>query len=110
VPPVPDLRRLRGFRNRPERDLSIVAAVRGAERDALKKHKALGGVGAAWEQIVPGSLKERVHVVSLARGVLTIRAADGVTKFELDRFLRSGGEARLARAAAVAIKRTRIVG
>jgi hypothetical protein len=101
---------LRGFRNRPERDLSIAAAVHDAERDARKKHKALGGVGAVWAQVVPAGLAARAHVVSLARGVLTIRAADGVTRFELDRFLRAGGEARLARAAAVAIKRTRIVG
>lgn len=106
---IDELKRLRTLRAPRERDLTIAAAVKDAERDARKKARATGGIGAAWESAAPAALVSRALPVSLTRGVLTIRAADAAARFELDRWLRSGGEITLARAAGVAIKRTKIV-
>jgi hypothetical protein len=105
-----DLRRLREHRTPRERDLTIGATVHQLERETRKRVKATGGIGAAWEALVPPGLRSRAVVVSLSRGVLTVRAADASARFGLDRFLRSGGQAALARQAGVGIKRSKIVG
>lgn len=108
-PPVDDLRRLREFRNPRPRDLTITDAVRQVERETKKKVRSIGGVALAWETVVPPALRGRAAPVTLSRGVLTVRAADAAARFELDRFLRAGGDAALARAAGVAIKKIKIV-
>jgi hypothetical protein len=106
---VQSLRALRGFRNRTGPDVSIANALKELERDVVKRQRAVGGIGAAWEEIAPARLSGRCQVVGVSRGVLTIRAADAATRFELDRFLRSGGERELARRAGVAIKKTKLL-
>lgn len=106
---IDDLRRLRANRAPRERDLSIGRAVHEVEREVKKRAKATGGIGAAWESVVPAALAARSNPVSLARGVLTVRVADSAARFELDRFLRTGGEPALARAAGVAIRRIKLV-
>jgi hypothetical protein len=106
---VESLERLRGFRNRPERDVTIGAMVKAAEREVKKQQRAVGGVGLAWDEVVPRTLAARCTVVGVSRGVLTVRTAGAATRFELDRFLRSGGEAELCRRAGVAIRKVKLV-
>jgi hypothetical protein len=48
-------------------------------------------------------------VVRLARGVLTVRVPDDSTRFALDRWLRSGGQAELARRTPATLTRVRLV-
>src|SRR5688572_27737500 len=95
----PSLKRLRGFRNKAERDVSIGGALAEVEREVKKLQRAVGGIGSAWEEIAPARLAGRCRVVGITRGVLTIRAADAAARFELDRFMRGGGEAELSRRA-----------
>lgn len=103
------LRSLRQFRNRTGPDVSIAPALKEVEREVAKKQRAVGGIGAAWEEVAPARLVGRCQVVGLSRGVLTIRAADAAARFELDRFLRAGGERELARRAGVGIKKTKLL-
>ena len=106
--PSDDLRRLRSLRNPRDRDLSIGAVVRTAEKELRKKVKSLGGVADAWDTVVPLTLARRCRLVSLSRGVLSVQVADSSARFELDRFLRAGGEAELVRRARAAIKRIKL--
>lgn len=106
---VESLARIRGLRNRPERDLTIGAAVDQVEREVKKLQKATGGVGAAWEELAPANLAGKCRVVGISRGTLTVRVPDAATRYEVDRFLRSGGEAALAARGRVSIKRVKIV-
>jgi Dna[CI] antecedent DciA-like protein len=105
----PSLKQLREFRNKPERDVSIGGALAEVARDAKKLQRAVGGIGSAWEEIAPARLAGRCRVVGISRGILTFRVADAAARFELDRFLRGGGEAALSRRAGVGIKRVKIV-
>ena len=62
----------------------------------------------AWDEIVPAPLAARCLSLALTRGVLTVKTSDASTRFELDRFLRCGGEAKLARAAKIAIRKIKL--
>lgn len=63
----------------------------------------------AWAEAAPEALRERVRRVSLARGVLRIEAADAAARWQIARWVRSGGEAALKRAAKVGVRRVRVV-
>jgi hypothetical protein len=52
---------------------------------------------------------ERMRVVSFRAGVLTVRVSDASTKYAMDRFLRAGGEAALARLSPATLRRVKLV-
>ncbi len=101
--------RLRGFRVRAGRPASIEAEVEAARREAGHRRRAVGGIERAWEEVVPEALRARCALVRFSRGVVTVKAFDGAAMYELDRFLRAGGEARLARVAGAPVRRVRVV-
>ena len=103
-----ELARLRGYRTRPERDLSVAADLDRLVKDATRRSKAVGGIGRAWDATVPEALRARSAIVTYRAGVLTVRCADAAARFGLDRFLRSGGEAEVARLAPAALKRIKL--
>jgi len=76
----------------------------------LKRDRArLAAVARAWLECCPGTLAERSAIRSFARGVLTVAADDASTRFELDRWLRSGGEDAVIRASRAPVHRVKIV-
>ncbi len=103
------LAKLRRLRVRPEPDLSLAAAVAPLQRELTKRRRSGGAAETAWERAVPGPLRAKATVLSLSRGVLTVRVPDASARFGLDRFLRSGGQDALIGTSPVAIKRVRIV-
>jgi hypothetical protein len=105
--PRTDLTKLRNWRVRPDRDASIVGAVRDAAAAVDRQHRASRGGGEAWDSIVPPRIRQRCGDVQIHRGVLTVKVRDAATRFEIDRWLRSGGEAELSRRAG--IRRIKIV-
>ncbi len=107
--PSADLEQLRTWRNLPERNLSLDTVFSSARKDLKKRARALGGIGAAWAALIPAQLLERATLVSLQRGILTVRCDDSATRFELDRFLRCGGELALIRKAPAGLTRVRLV-
>jgi hypothetical protein len=105
-----DLLRIRGWRNRADPEWSIGAAV-GAAQAAVERAAKSGTVlEIAWREVLPPSLIGRAAAVSLARGILTVRTSDASAKWEVDRWLRCGGERELCRAARVVIRRVKFVG
>ena len=107
--PLPDLKKLRAYRNAPERDLGIGGVARDAAAEVKRQYRAVGGLGEAWSAIVPADLAARAELVRLSRGVLTVRVTDAAARFAIDRFLRSGGEAAIAQASKTAVKRIKLV-
>lgn len=102
------LENLRGWRNRPDRDLSIGAEIETLLAQARRASRTVGGLGKDWAELVPQELREATRPVAFRRGVLTVEARDSATMFLLDRWLRGGGEAAL-RGACPGLRRVRLV-
>jgi hypothetical protein len=102
-----DLKQLRRWRIRREYDISIGASVRDAAARVDEQRKAGRGAGESWEQLVPERVRGRCHVVLVHRGVMTVKVRDAAARFEIDRWLRSGGELELVKRAG--IKKVKIV-
>lgn len=102
------IERLRTLRtpNRPDPSLGGMfdAAGRSLERDRRRS----GGVGAAWGEACPARLVEKTAVRGLSRGVLTVAVRDASTRFEVDRWLRSGGLDSLIAASPAAVRRVKL--
>lgn len=104
-----ELDRLRSFRNPRPRDLTIGGLVDAERQRAAKQARAVGGIAAAWHDVIPPALAEKTQILRLSRGVLTVRVRDAAAKYTLDRFLRSGGEASLIRRASTGVNRVKLV-
>ena len=103
------LERLRNFRLRKQRDLSIGPAF-DAQAEQLKRlRKRVGPLAQAWESACPTDLIERTAIGGLSRGILTINVDDHATKFELDRALRAGAEREFIRLAPMSVRRLKLV-
>jgi hypothetical protein len=102
--------RLRTWRGVPTRDLSLAGAFGAARQELKRRSRTLGAVATAWTATLPANLVERTALVGFSRGVLTVRCDDNAARFELDRFLRSGGELELIRRAPAGLARVRLLG
>lgn len=102
------LGRLRGFRVRGQRDLSL-RDLAGKAREYQRAARNLAGAARAWEAACPPDLLPRTTLVSLHRGVLTVGVDGASTRYGLDRALRAGGLQALRRASSAAIARVKIV-
>lgn len=108
------LERARQSRVKPARDLSLAEEIDTQARLIRSVQKGIAKVTIAWDQILVGSglpdeLLARVSVKSYRRGILTIRVRDSGTQYLLARFLRAGGEAKLARLAPVVVSKVKLV-
>jgi hypothetical protein len=101
------LKHLRQWRTRPDRDISITAALRDTAAKAEDLRRKSKGAGESWESLVPARVRGRCHVVLVRAGVMTVKARDAAARFEIDRWLRGGGEQELLKRAG--IKRVKVV-
>lgn len=103
------LQQLREHRVRkpPNADLRPLFAATAA--DLTRERKRLANTADAWAAVCPGRLHARTAILSLARGALTIAVPDAPTSFELDRFLRAGGESELIRACRAPVRKLKLV-
>lgn len=100
--------RVQEWRRQPERAVGL-DAVLGQEFAGIKRqHKTFGSVAAAWN-IVPAPIAAGSTFTSLSRGTLTVRVSDASLRFELDRWLRSGGKEALI-GAGMKVRTIKIVG
>lgn len=76
--------------------------------EARRMRRQLAGIARAWAEVVPPEIAEQTRLEGVNGGVLGVRAADAAVRFQLDRFLRAGGEARLLARLPTAIRRVRI--
>lgn len=101
--------RLREARVRARGDQTLAADMDRALREAGRQRRASGGCADAWAKIIPPDLIERTALEGVSRGVLTVRVPDGATRFQLDRFLRSGGQRAFVAACSASLRQVRIV-
>jgi hypothetical protein len=104
-----NLEQLRQSRSRPQRDDSIASAMGHLEKQLRQQARNVGGVGDAWVRLVPARLLEQTSVLGMSRGVLTVRAATASARFELDRWLKGGGEDALVKGSTAALSRVKVV-
>ena len=90
---------MRKWRVRVGPDLSIAAEAAMIAREFTKGQKHVAAGEGAVDQSMPPQLRALVLSVRLARGMLTLRATDAGAAYVIDRWLRSGGEAILRKAA-----------
>jgi hypothetical protein len=102
------LENLRGWRNRPDRDLTIGAEIETLLAQARRASRAVEGLADRWSDLIPMDMRGVARPVAFQRGVLTVEVRDSAARFILDRWLRGGGEAAL-RGACPGLRRVRLV-
>lgn len=108
-PRLARLDRLRPFRGLPpERAVPIAPLVAELARERKRIAKALGPAVEAWERLVPAPLARECTLVSLKSGTLTVETASNAVAFELDRFLRGGGQRELSEATDGVVRSVRV--
>jgi hypothetical protein len=90
--------RLKRWRGPRERNVEISPLLKGFVREQTRLANALGSVSETFEAIVPGVIALECTLVGLRAGVLTVETRSASCQYALDRFLRSGGEAKLREA------------
>jgi len=114
APAILGINLARAARVRPPRDLSAARDFDETARLIRTMQRGVTRSAVAWDQLLTQSgldpvIAAAARVRSFRRGVLTVEVADSGAKYILARFLRAGGEARLARLAPVALHKVRLV-
>lgn len=91
------IERLRQWRTRPDKDVSLGFLREQFKREVEKPYKQLHAIAEVWAELVPATLSEHVRLESLARGVLRVAVDSSSVLYELDRMLRGGLEQELIR-------------
>ncbi len=102
------LDRLRALRPGLSTPDSLGALFREARAELGRAQRRMAGVADAWASVVPEPLASRTALQGLARGVLTVIAADSAARFEIDRLLRSGAEAEIIRRSKAPVRKVKI--
>ncbi len=89
------LKRLRGWRNRPEPDLSMDFLRQQFKKEIEKPHKQLAQAAELWQTLLPPALLEHTRLESLQRGILRVGVDSSSHLYELDGLLRQGLERQL---------------
>lgn len=95
-------------RTRSQRDNAITSDLDRLSRDILDRRRRVGHAADALAAAISPHALTGIELVSLERGILTVRARSASARFIFDRELRSGGRERLIRASASAIKRIKV--
>lgn len=85
------LTRLRGFRCPAAADRSIAAEVGKLTREVRRTDRALGRIEEVWEAAAPDQLRALARPVAFRAGVLELSCVAAAVRFEVDRWLQSGG-------------------
>lgn len=101
--------RLRQTRLRTRGDQTLRTEMDRAIHDAARTRRALAGCAEAWVSVVPPELIDRTALEGVSRGVLTVRVPDNAVRFQLDRFLRAGGQRAFVAACPASLRQVRII-
>lgn len=85
------LLRLRGFRCPPPADRSIASEVVRLTREVRRTDRALGKIEEVWDAAAPDGLRALARPVAFRAGVLELSCVAAAVRFEVDRWLQSGG-------------------
>lgn len=106
---TPSLSRLRGDRVPPRPDQALGREIEKLRAELARRRRGASGGAAAWDALAPAGMRERVDVVGVRRGVLVLHARDAATRFAIDRFLRSGGEAAIVKGSKTALRGVKVI-
>lgn len=84
------LEKLRTWRGRKDRDLTLKRDLIALQRTLKKTNKQLSQIYELWESVVPEKIQSNAHPISLQRGVLEIAANGSPTSYQLQRLIREG--------------------
>jgi hypothetical protein len=104
--------RMQKWRGARERDVEIGSSIKAFAKEQTRLSRALGEIADVFERTVPAEIASFCTLVGLKAGTLTVELTSDSARFELDRFLRQGGEAALkdqSSAANVRITKVRVV-
>ena len=110
IPPeLAALHRIRSLRVRPDRDLTLTRALSGELVALQRLHRANRGLVEAWSSVAPTDLVELVSLRGVASGVATLAVTDASARYQVDRWLRSGGERELIRACRAPVRKIKVI-
>lgn len=105
------IRKLAGWRTRPDRGAGMNGDVAGFARELRKLERSIGAATDAWARLAPAELQTCATVETLRGGTLTLRVDGSAAAYEVDRTLRGGLEANLRMAVPGLMRvRTRVGG
>ncbi|GJQ28983.1 MAG: hypothetical protein HBSAPP03_08670 [Phycisphaerae bacterium] len=104
------LERLRRYRASRGRDMTISGELDRLTRGVQKQRRAAGGIESAWQELAPRVGEAAIgEVLSLSPGgVLVVRVPDASVRYEVDRWLRSGGLDALRSRCTAPLRRVRL--
>lgn len=103
------LERLRRYRATHPGAPTLANELKRQTATLAKQYRSLHGLGEAWGRVVPAEIGKTVQIVSLRRGVLTVRCGDSAAGYLLDRWLRDGGLEALRRHSPAALTRVKVL-
>ncbi len=102
------LEELRARRRTPRPTPSIGPLVERIQRDASRSQRQFGDVADLWNQLVPAALARQARLTRLQRGVLHVEVDSSAALYQLDRCLKSGVQAEMARRASAPLNRVKL--
>lgn len=102
------LDRMRPFRERRERDVSVGSALRALEHELRSQHDAVGDVIDVWNAIAPANVRGLASIAGVAQGTLTLAVETSGASYELSRALRDGLEQSLLKRLPARVRRIRV--
>ena len=102
------LDRMRPFRARRDRDVTIEVTVRSLERELRSEHDAVGDVIDVWNQVAPAEVRGLASISGVVQGTLTLSVESSGASYELSRALRDGLERELLKRLPARVRRVKV--
>ena len=102
------LERMRPFRARHDRDVSMEGALQSLERQLREQHNAVGDIIDVWNELAPPAVRDIAIIAGVSQGTLTIAVATSGASYELSRMLRDGLERDMMKRLPARVKRIRV--
>ena len=87
---ISQLKQIRQWRTRREKDISIAATIHELQRSLKKSNKHLSQLIEAWDELVPAQIRQSANPTSFQGGVLEVFADGSPTAYQLNRLIRAG--------------------
>lgn len=84
------LKQLRQWRTRREKDISVGVTIHELQRSLKKSNKHLTQLIEAWDELVPQQIHQSANPTSFQGGVLEVFADGSPTAYQLNRLIRAG--------------------
>jgi hypothetical protein len=102
------IERMREFRGRRERDLTLGLQLGQLEREFRARQREVGDLVDVWLEVAPPRLREMVSIGGLSQGTLTLVTASSAAGFEASRALREGLERTLMARFPARVRRVKV--